>query len=89
MSPALGHKRCAIAEGYIPSWSNGPEPQFTNHETVRLLNISLFTHRFASGGGFLFPHCSHTVALRTSSQRIAKRCCLNLWAAGRFPLRLP
>ena len=36
----LGRHRWAIAEGYIPSWSNGPEPQFTSHETACLLNAS-------------------------------------------------
>ena len=40
MSAAIGHKRWAIAEGYIPGWSNGPEPQFTSHETACLLNTS-------------------------------------------------
>ena len=35
-----GHRRWAIAEGYIPGWSNGPEPQFTSHETACLLNTS-------------------------------------------------
>ena len=35
---ALGAKFWAIPEGYIPSWSNGPEPEFTSHETVCLLN---------------------------------------------------
>ncbi len=40
MSPSIGRKRWAIAEGYIPGWSNGPEPQFTSHETVCLLNAS-------------------------------------------------
>ena len=34
----LGRRRWAVAEGYIPSWSNGPEPQFTSHETACLLN---------------------------------------------------
>ena len=34
----IGAKRWAIAEGYIPGWSNGPQPQFTSHETVCLLN---------------------------------------------------
>ena len=29
-----------IAEGYISSWSNGPKPQFTSHETACLLNAS-------------------------------------------------
>jgi hypothetical protein len=36
----IGHRRWAIAEGYIPGWSNGPEPQFTSHETACLLNTS-------------------------------------------------
>jgi hypothetical protein len=40
MNAPMGHKRWAIAEGYIPGWSNGPEPQFTSHETACLLNAS-------------------------------------------------
>ncbi len=40
MAEPIGHRRWAIAEGYIPSWSNGPEPQFTSHETACLLNAS-------------------------------------------------
>ena len=40
MSPPIGHRRWAIAEGYIPGWSNGPEPQMTSHETACLLNAS-------------------------------------------------
>lgn len=40
MGQAIGRKRWAIAEGYIPGWSNGPEPQFTSHETACLLNAS-------------------------------------------------
>ena len=38
VSASIGRKRWAIAEGYIPGWSNGPEPQFTSHETACLLN---------------------------------------------------
>ncbi len=38
MSEPIGRRRWAIAEGYIPSWSNGPEPQFTSHETACILN---------------------------------------------------
>lgn len=38
MSAPIGHRRWAIAEGYIPSWSNGPEPQFISHETASILN---------------------------------------------------
>lgn len=36
----IGKKRWAIAEGYIPAWSQGPEPQMLSHETVCLLNAS-------------------------------------------------
>lgn len=40
MKAATGRKRWVIAEGYIPGWSNGPEPQFTSHETACILNAS-------------------------------------------------
>ncbi|MCC9135811.1 sensory rhodopsin transducer [Pontibacter silvestris] len=40
MNQAIGHKRWAIAEGYIPSYGNGPEPAFTSHETACILNTS-------------------------------------------------
>lgn len=34
----IGATRWAIAEGYIPGHSNGPEPQMTSHETACILN---------------------------------------------------
>jgi hypothetical protein len=34
----MGRKIWAIAEGYIPGGSNGPEPAMTSHETACLLN---------------------------------------------------
>jgi hypothetical protein len=34
----VGRRRWAIAEGYIPQWSHGPEDVMTSHETVCLLN---------------------------------------------------
>ena len=40
MNQAIGHKVWAIAEGYIPAYSNGPKPQFTSHETACILNTS-------------------------------------------------
>ena len=40
MENPIGRKRWAIAEGYIPSQSHGPEPETTSHETVSLLNAS-------------------------------------------------
>jgi hypothetical protein len=36
----IGRTRWAIAEGYIPGWSHGPEPQMLSHETACLLNAS-------------------------------------------------
>jgi hypothetical protein len=40
MSQPIGKTRWAIAEGYIPAYGTGPEPQFTSHETACLLNTS-------------------------------------------------
>ncbi|HEX2687664.1 MAG TPA: sensory rhodopsin transducer [Kofleriaceae bacterium] len=37
---AIGRRRWAIAEGYIPGSSHGPERLFTSHETACLLNTS-------------------------------------------------
>ncbi len=34
----LGHKRWAIAEGYIPAWSHGPAPEMVSHEAACILN---------------------------------------------------
>ena len=40
MTRSIGRTRWAIAEGYIPSSSHGPEPQMTSHETVCILNAN-------------------------------------------------
>jgi hypothetical protein len=40
MTEPIGRKRWAIAEGYIPGWSHGPEPQMTSHETACILNAT-------------------------------------------------
>lgn len=36
----IGKRYWAIAEGYIPSKSTGPEPQMTSHETACILNAN-------------------------------------------------
>jgi hypothetical protein len=36
----IGKQIWVIAEGYIPSWSHGPAPQFTSHETACILNVT-------------------------------------------------
>ncbi len=38
MNEPVGRKRWAIAEGYLPGWSNGPEPEMKSHETACILN---------------------------------------------------
>ncbi|KAB2903088.1 MAG: sensory rhodopsin transducer [Kofleriaceae bacterium] len=38
MTTTIGRTRWAIAEGYIPGQSTGPEPAMTSHETVCILN---------------------------------------------------
>jgi hypothetical protein len=40
MPEGIGRTRWAIAEGYIPAWSNGQEPEFVSHETACILNAS-------------------------------------------------
>jgi hypothetical protein len=35
---AIGEHLWVIAEGYIPAYSHGPEPEFTSHETACMLN---------------------------------------------------
>jgi len=37
---ALGKKTWVIAEGFIPSYGTGKEPEFTSHETACILNTS-------------------------------------------------
>jgi hypothetical protein len=37
MTP-IGRRRWAIAEGYIPGWSHGPEPELESHESACVLN---------------------------------------------------
>jgi hypothetical protein len=40
MTRPIGRRRWAIAEGYIPGWSHGPEPEMTSHETACILNAT-------------------------------------------------
>ncbi len=40
MPAPIGKTRWAIPEGYLPAWSNGPEPQMASHETFCILNAS-------------------------------------------------
>lgn len=38
MRQPIGQRVWAIAEGYIPGWSHGPEPELLSHETLCVLN---------------------------------------------------
>jgi hypothetical protein len=40
MENIIGKTHWAIAEGYIPSKSNGPAPEMESHETACILNTS-------------------------------------------------
>ncbi len=40
MEYILGKTHWAIAEGYIPSESTGPDPEMTSHETACILNTA-------------------------------------------------
>ena len=40
MSHTIGRTIWAVAEGYIPGQSHGPEPQMTSHETLCILNTN-------------------------------------------------
>ncbi len=59
MTDPIGRHRWAIAEGYIPAYGTGDEPEFTSHETACLLNAGdqdahvtltlFFSHREPAG----------------------------------------
>lgn len=36
----IGRTTWAIPEGYIPGWSNGPDPEFLSHEAFCVLNAT-------------------------------------------------
>lgn len=40
MDSPIGKRRWAIAEGYIPATSTGPDPEMTSHETICFLNAT-------------------------------------------------
>lgn len=70
----IGRTRWAIAEGYIPGTSHGPEPEMTSHETACILNAGrtdahvtitiYFTDRDPAG-----PYTLTVPAQRTVHQR--------------------
>ena len=37
---SIGRRQWAIAEGWIPEWSHGPEPEMLSHETACILNAN-------------------------------------------------
>ncbi|MWD29397.1 sensory rhodopsin transducer [Aquicoccus sp. SCR17] len=34
----IGKRQWAIVDGYLPAWSNGPDPEMTSHEAICILN---------------------------------------------------
>lgn len=70
----IGKRRWAIAEGYIPASSNGPEPQMKSHETACILNAGnqdahvritiFFANRTPAGPYELTVHAQRTKHVR-------------------------
>ena len=70
----IGRKRWAIAEGWIPGWSHGPEPEMLSHETACILNANpvdahLEITIYFSNRGPAGPYRITVPALRTLHQR--------------------
>ena len=75
----IGRRSWAIAEGYIPGWSHGPEPEMASHETICLLNaggqpaavriVVFFTDREPAGPYRLIVPARRTVHLRLNELR--------------------
>lgn len=79
MRQAIGRRIWAIAEGYIPSQSHGPEPAMTSHETACLLNTAeedahvkitiFFSDREPVGPYFVVVPARRTMHLRFNDLR--------------------
>ena len=70
----IGEKRWVIAEGYIPPYSHGPEPEMTSHETACILNASdrdadVAITIFYSDREPVGPYCLRIPARRTRHVR--------------------
>lgn len=76
---AIGARRWAIAEGYIPKDSTGPAPEMTSHETACLLNAGdadaevrvtiFFTDREPAGPYVVTVPARRTLHLRFNDLR--------------------
>lgn len=74
MNDGIGRTRWAIAEGYIPETSTGPEPEMISHETACILNsgnddasVSItvfFTDREPAGPYRFTVHARRTLHVR-------------------------
>jgi hypothetical protein len=75
----IGRRRWAVAEGYLPGWSHGPEPEMTSHETLCFLNtgdrpasvriLVYFTDREPAGPYRVTVAARRTVHLRLNELR--------------------
>jgi hypothetical protein len=74
MENGIGKRRWAIAEGYIPDWSNGPEPEMASHETACILNpndadATVRIHVYFADRDPAGPYTVQVPALRTKHVR--------------------
>lgn len=69
MTEPIGRQRWAIAEGYIPSGSTGPEGPMTSHETACILNASDATANVAITVYFTDREPAGPYRLRVAARR--------------------
>ena len=82
---AIGHRRWAIAEGYIPESSHGPAPEMTSHETACILNAG--DADAASRSVSFTPTASPSVPTASPSPPAARSTCASTSCATPSPSR--
>ena len=99
METIIGKKIWAIAEGYIPAWSNGPAPEFTSHEAACILNAGekdahiqltiFFADRAPAGPYKLTVGAKRTLHLRFNNLEDPERIPLGLSYSSVFVSDVP
>ena len=99
MEIKIGKQVWAIAEGYIPAWSNGPAPEFTSHEAACILNAGemdahiqltiYFADRAPAGPYLLTVGAKRTLHLRFNDLEQPERIPLGISYSSVFVSDVP
>ncbi len=81
----IGTTRWAIAEGYIPDRSTGPEPTMTSHETTCILNAGDSDARVRITVYFADRHPAGPYELTVPASRTRHVCFNDLTEPGPIP----